>query len=86
MIKAIYREREDGDFDFVAAFDTDLTLEPPSNWPDEIADWLRSEGETVLVIETCSLQKLPDVFEGKSRPRILAKGVISHDRERRTKT
>lgn len=72
MIKAIYREREDGDFDFVAAFDTNLTPEPPSNWPDEIAEWLRNEGETVLVVDNCTLHKLPDVWEGRPRSRSLA--------------
>ncbi len=69
MIRAIYREREDGHFDFIAAFETDMTPEAPSNWPEEIAEWLRSEGEAVLVVDNCPLHRLPDVWDGVNERR-----------------
>ena len=61
MIKAIYRRREDGDYDFVAAFETEQMPELPSNWPEEIAEWLRSEGGSVLILDT-ELHLLSDVL------------------------
>ena len=63
MTRAIYIQRSDGDFDFVAAFDIDQLPAAPSNWPKEIADWLESEGETVRMLEE-DLSKLPDVLDG----------------------
>ena len=62
MIKAIYKRREDGDYDFVAAFETEQLPEPPSNWPEEITEWLNAEGELPLVVENIALRKLPDVW------------------------
>ena len=62
MIKAIYRRRADGDYDFVAAFETDQLPEPPNNWPEEITEWLNLEGELPLVIENIDLNKLTDVW------------------------
>lgn len=68
MIKAIYRRREDGDYDFVAAFETEQMPEPPSNWPEEITEWLNAEGELPLVIENIDLCKLPDVWSPRLQP------------------
>lgn len=62
MTKAIYKRRDDGDYDFVAAFETEQLPEPPSNWPDEIVEWLNSEGETPMIVENIDLNKLPDVY------------------------
>ena len=81
MIRAIYREREDGHFDFIAAFETDMTPEAPSNWPEEIAEWLRSEGEAVLVVDNCPLHRLPDVWDGvnERRPKEVNTGYEPRD-------
>lgn len=64
MIKAIYQRREDGDYDFVAAFNTEAMPAPPSDWATEICEWLTNEGEEVLVIENVDLSKLPEVWKG----------------------
>lgn len=63
MIKAVYRLRGDGDYDFVAAFETEQLPQPPSDWPMEISDWLHAEGETPLLIEEISINLLPDIYE-----------------------
>lgn len=64
MIRAIYIKREDGDFDFVAAFDTEqIQLDCDSRgWPDEVAGWLENEGETVLMKDFCGADKLTDIL------------------------
>ena len=62
MIKAIYKRREDGDYDFVAAFASEQLPALPSDWPGEVIDWLTSEGELSLVVENVDLCKLPDVW------------------------
>lgn len=70
MIRAIYKRREDGDYDFVAAFETEQMPAPPSNWPEEILEWLNAEGELPMMVENIDLSHLPDVWDGKSkRPR-----------------
>jgi len=61
MTRAIYIRREDGDFDFVAAFDVNQLPSAPSDWPQEIAEWLALVGEDVKVVD-CDLTKLPDVW------------------------
>ena len=68
MIKAIYRAREDGDYDFVAAFETEETPQEPSNWPEEIVEWLNSEGEETLVVENIALHNLTDVWSKATTP------------------
>lgn len=57
MIRAIYKLREDGDYDFVAAFDSEIATQ--NDWVEQIQEWLENEGEEVLVIENCDLNKLP---------------------------
>jgi hypothetical protein len=64
MITAIYRRREDGDYDFVAAFNRDEIPVEPSNWPREVVDWLESENEEVLVVDNVDLDKLPMTWKG----------------------
>ena len=64
MIKAIYKLRSDGDYDFVAAFESEQLPEPPSNWPAEIIEWLKAEGETPLLIQNSSCN-FPDVWDGQ---------------------
>lgn len=62
MTCAVYKLREDGDYDFVAAFAKDQLQDMPSDWPKEIADLLNREGEDALIIEGLDLNKLPDVW------------------------
>jgi hypothetical protein len=62
MIKAIYKRRSDGDYDFVAAFETEQLPAAPSNWPDEIVEWMNAENELPLIIENLPLNKLADVW------------------------
>ena len=62
MTRAVYKLREDGDYDFVAAFDTEQLPDAPSDWPQEIYDWLNREGEDALIVEGMELNKLPDVW------------------------
>lgn len=63
MIKAIYKRRSDGEYDFVAAFETDRMPEQPSDWPQEIVEWLISEDELALVVENIPLSQLTDVLK-----------------------
>ena len=65
MIKAIYKRREDGDYDFVAAFETDKLPPLPSDWPSEVVEYLNGENELVLIIENIDLDKLPAVWSPK---------------------
>lgn len=62
MTKAIYKRRQHGSYDFVAAFETEQLPGPPSNWPEEIIEWLNAEGELPLVVENIDLHKLPAVW------------------------
>ncbi len=66
MTRAVYKIREDGDYDFVAAFDTEQLPDAPSDWPQEIADWLNAAGEDALIVEGVELNKLPDVWIGQN--------------------
>lgn len=65
MTKAIYRAREDGDWDFVAAFNEDELPDAPSNWPEEICVWFGSIGESCIVVRA-ELEWLTDVLDGDS--------------------
>ncbi len=60
---AIYLERDDGDFDFVACFDREQLPEPPSNWPVKIQLWYESVGETIKMVELDDLSDLTDILE-----------------------
>lgn len=64
MIRAVYKQREDGDYDFVAAFETEQLPELPSDWPAEIIDWLKGEGEVGITIQNIELERLPMVWKG----------------------
>ena len=70
MIKAIYIAREDGDYDFVAAFAEEydskvhvLTSTPPAA-SDAYAKKMAAEGEEVIVKDFSDLSHLTDVIEG----------------------
>lgn len=65
MTQAIYRAREDGDWDFVAAFNEAELPDAPSNWPEEICVWFASIGESCIVVDA-PLGWLPGVLEGGS--------------------
>ena len=60
-VRAVYRLREDGDYDFVAAFANDENL-----WDGDVAETyaenLRSEGEEVIVKNFDDLAHLVDVL------------------------
>ena len=62
MIKAIYRAREDGDYDFVAAFaeDHNYDVHPAKT----LADVLVEEGYGVILKDFKDLEHLADVIEG----------------------
>lgn len=79
MIKAIYKRREDGDYDFVAAFETEQLPEMPSNWPEEIVEWLNAESELPLVVENIDLDKLPAVWS----PRMALNAGTANDQAER---
>lgn len=88
MTSAIYIRREDGDYDFVAAFAINKLPDAPaplSQWPDEVAEYFREEGEEVLVVNNCDLQYLPDVWDGTARNlrRFRAKQLKHEKNERR---
>jgi hypothetical protein len=59
-IKAIYREREDGDYDFVAAF---AAIDEDESCADTYAENLRSEGESVIIKDFHDLSMLVDVLQ-----------------------
>lgn len=65
MIKAVYRARLDGDYDFVAAFETEQ-CHPPfpdgTDWPEEVKEWIEHEGDNCLIIENLPLDQLVDVW------------------------
>lgn len=67
MTKAIYIRREDGDYDFVAAFGIDALPAYPSDWVGEIVEWIKEENEDdeVVVIEA-DLPFLPNILDGDS--------------------
>mgnify|MGYP001217450743 CR=1 FL=1 len=61
MIKAVYKAREDGDYDFVAAFagEHDYDEHPANTYSKEI----EAEGEEVIVKDFDDLTHLVDVLE-----------------------
>ena len=64
-IKAVYRLREDGDYDFMAAFANDEEI-----WDGDVsetyAENLRAEGEDAIVKEFDDLKHLVDVLDDAS--------------------
>jgi hypothetical protein len=72
-IRAVYRRREDGDFDFVAAFANDDGL-----WDGDVAETyaenLRSEGEEAIVRNFDDLAHLVDVIVDSSNVPKLSHG------------
>jgi hypothetical protein len=62
MIKAIYIAREDGDYDFVAAFAEEHDAKVHAL--DAYAKKMVAEGEEVIVKKFKDLEHLADVIEG----------------------
>ena len=62
MIKAIYIAREDGDYDFVAAFAEDCV--EAMGVCNAYAKKMVAEGEEVIVKDFSDLSHLTDVIEG----------------------
>ena len=60
MIKAIYRKREDGDYDFLTAFSEDNNYSFKLN---ELAEIMVKDGEEVIVKNFKDLEHLTDVIE-----------------------
>ena len=62
MIKAIYRAREDGDYDFVAAFagESIWDVHPADTYAQE---WELETGDELIVKDFDDLSRLPDVLE-----------------------
>jgi hypothetical protein len=62
MIRAIYRAREDGDYDFVVAFaeEHNWDVHPVETYAEE----LMNEGEEIIMKDFSDLSHLTDVFEG----------------------
>ena len=60
MITAIYRRREDGDADFVCAFDSEL--DETAQWVSEIKEFLENDGEEVVVTSLLGTSRLIDVL------------------------
>ena len=61
MIRAIYTAREDGDYDFLAAFplETDYDIHPAEAYADE----LTAQGEEFVLKDFDDLTHLVDVLE-----------------------
>jgi len=59
-IKAVYRQRDDGDYEFVAAFDENE--ENGSDWATQVIDYLSSKGEVVLLCDEDSISDFSDII------------------------
>ena len=59
MIKAIYRKRRNGNYDFVAAFSSIASKEARQSFLGKVLD-----GEEVIVKDFKDLEHLTDVIEG----------------------
>ena len=59
-MRAVYKQWSDGRFELVAAFAAGAMPPLPSDWAQEIAEWLNNEGETARITE-CSLESLTTV-------------------------
>ena len=67
MIKAIYRAREDGDYDFVAAFSdaaSNAAGKIIQKEASQLAEMMVEDGEEVIVKDFKDLEHLTDVIEG----------------------
>lgn len=61
MIRALYLKRPDGKYAFAAAFAIDENRYD-GDVADTFAEELRQEGEDVLIVRNCSLNKLKKIF------------------------
>jgi hypothetical protein len=59
VITAIYRQREDGDWDFIAAFSD--VCEESKDWIADMRHYL--EDETIRVVQHDTASDIPDVLE-----------------------
>ncbi len=69
MIKAVYKLREDGDYDFVAAFNVDYCIPPfpdGADWAEEVKEYLEFDGESVIVLDNLDIAHLTDIYQIKS--------------------
>ena len=65
MIKAIYKAREDGDYDFVAAFSDDGPNGCSLGFDlNQLAEIMVEDGEEVILKDFKDLEHLTDVIEG----------------------
>ena len=62
MVKAIYQQREDGDYDFVAAFEGEQYGRETVEWVAQLSDYLIELGETVLVRDFDDVAHIVDVL------------------------
>ena len=67
MIQAVYVKREDGDWDFVAAFESESVWNQDENLADKFAQNLQVEGEEVLVKNFDHFADLTDVLNGDTK-------------------
>lgn len=63
MLTAIYIQSSLVCYDLVAVFNTRYLTAAPSCWPDEVCDWLTSEGEEVFRLPVTDLSQLPICLE-----------------------
>jgi len=59
MITALFIAREDGDFDFAAAF---ATIDETPSWIQELKQFFEDDGEEILVRQFGSVSEIPDVL------------------------
>ena len=74
MVKAVYQGREDGDWDFVAAFEEEWLQANPINLPLLCNSFLGSDENCIVI--TAELNELPEVLEGTSQLALEALSLI----------
>lgn len=62
-MRGVYKAREDGDWDLVAAFDPDV--EQSEEWAKEVAEFLARDGESVMVCDVLRDGGLVQVLDGE---------------------
>ena len=64
MIRALYIQRDNGDYDFYCAFDNSTQPAPEQDYIDQLALWLEEDcGEVVKIIELDDTSKIVDVLK-----------------------
>lgn len=62
-MRAVYKVLPDGKYELVAAFNVNQSPPLPSDWAEEIAEWLAHENQAAVVDE-CKLKDLLIVKSG----------------------